>query len=118
MLSVNLTHLIDDAKSYETVSQMRWIGRVSCPKSKSSEAIKRDKDETHPARQRYQYKTCNTTAVFDRTNHKIFPERIASQSFQEISWFNFERKALFAGHHQPLRMWILCLYLMGLNRSN
>ena len=23
-----------------------------------------------------------------------------------------------AGHHQPLRVWILCLYLMGLNLSN
>jgi len=26
MLSVNLTHLINDAKSYETVLQMRWTG--------------------------------------------------------------------------------------------
>jgi hypothetical protein len=25
---------------------------------------------------------------------------------------------IFAGHHQPLRVWILCLYLMGLNLSN
>jgi len=25
---------------------------------------------------------------------------------------------VFAGHHQPLRTWILCLYLMGLNLSN
>ncbi len=25
---------------------------------------------------------------------------------------------IFAGHHQPLRVWILCLYFMGLNRSN
>ena len=23
-----------------------------------------------------------------------------------------------AGHHQPLRVWILCLYFMGLNLSN
>jgi hypothetical protein len=23
-----------------------------------------------------------------------------------------------AGHHQPLRAWVLCLYLMGLNLSN
>ena len=23
-----------------------------------------------------------------------------------------------AGHHQPLRVWVLCLYLMGLNLSN
>jgi transposase-like protein len=25
---------------------------------------------------------------------------------------------IFAYHHQPLRKWILCLYLMGLNLSN
>jgi transposase-like protein len=25
---------------------------------------------------------------------------------------------IFAGHHQPLRLWIRCLYFMGLNLSN
>jgi transposase-like protein len=25
---------------------------------------------------------------------------------------------VLAGHHQPLRMWMLCLYFMGLNLSN
>ncbi len=25
---------------------------------------------------------------------------------------------IFAGHHQPLRVWVLCLYFMGLNLSN
>ena len=25
---------------------------------------------------------------------------------------------IFAGHHQPLRVWLLCLYFMGLNLSN
>ncbi len=24
----------------------------------------------------------------------------------------------FSGHHQPLKVWILCLYFMGLNLSN
>jgi transposase-like protein len=56
-------------------------------------AVKQGKDETQPARQRYQWKTCN--ANFDDLNNTIF-----------------------AGHYQPLRMWILCLYLMGLNLSN
>ncbi|WP_287036334.1 hypothetical protein [Desulfobacter sp.] len=26
--------------------------------------------------------------------------------------------SIFAGHHQPLKVWILCLYFMGLNLSN
>jgi len=25
---------------------------------------------------------------------------------------------MFAGHHQPLTVWVLCLYCMGLNVSN
>jgi len=25
---------------------------------------------------------------------------------------------VLAGHHQPLRAWVLCLYFMGLNLSN
>jgi hypothetical protein len=25
---------------------------------------------------------------------------------------------VLAGHHQPLRIWLLCLYFMGLNLSN
>ncbi|MEY3304697.1 MAG: hypothetical protein RLZZ139_3070 [Cyanobacteriota bacterium] len=41
MLSVNLTHLVNDEKWYETVRQMRWTGGVSCPKCKSTEVIKR-----------------------------------------------------------------------------
>lgn len=25
---------------------------------------------------------------------------------------------IFEGHHQPLKAWIVCLYMMGLNLSN
>ena len=93
MLNLNLTHLIDDAKCYETVRQMRWKVGVYCPKCNSPSVIKRGKDETQPERQRYQCKHCG--AHFDDLTDTIF-----------------------AGHHQPLRMWLLCLYLMGLNLSN
>ena len=27
-------------------------------------------------------------------------------------------RTIFAGHHQPLKVWILCIYFMGLNLSN
>ena len=27
-------------------------------------------------------------------------------------------RTVLAGHHQPLRVWVLCLYFMGLNLSN
>jgi len=25
---------------------------------------------------------------------------------------------VFEGHHQPLKVWVICLYFMGLNLSN
>ncbi len=33
-------------------------------------------------------------------------------------YFDDLTRTIFAGHHPPLRVWILCLYLMGLNVSN
>lgn len=93
MLNLNLTQLIDDTKCYEVVRQMRWASGVYCTKCHSLSVIKRGKDEIQVHRQRYQCKDCG--AHFDDLSDTIF-----------------------AGHHQPLRMWILCLYLMGLNLSN
>lgn len=93
MLNLNLTRLIDDAKCYETVRQLRWEAGVYCPTCRSTQVIKRGKDDTQLHRQRYQCKECG--AHFDDLTDTIF-----------------------AGHHQPLRVWILCLYLMGLNLSN
>lgn len=84
---------MDDAKCYETVRQMRWRTGVCCPKCNSPSVIKRGKDETQVERQRYQCKGCGT-------------------HFDDLT------DTIFAGHHQPLRMWLLCLYLMGLNLSN
>lgn len=93
MLDLNLTHLIDDAKCYETVRQIRWRFGVCCPRCRSSKVIKRGKDDTEIHRQRYRCKACG-------------------------AHFNDLTDTIFAGHHQPLRNWILCLYLMGLNLSN
>jgi hypothetical protein len=37
---------------------------------------------------------------------------MCSRSFDDLTG------TVFAGHHQPLSVWILCLYFMGLNLSN
>src|ERR687885_1767019 len=50
-------------------------------------------DDTQPHRQRYRCKTC-------------------------IGRFDDLTGTVLAGHHQPLRVWVLCLYFMGLNLSN
>jgi len=90
---VNLQSLIDDAKCYETVRHLRWAEGVSCPKCDSKRIVKQGFDETQSLRQRYQCKDCQ--ARFDDLSNTIN-----------------------ACHHQPLRVWMLCLYLMGLNLSN
>jgi hypothetical protein len=54
---------------------------------------KQGRDETQPERQRYLCKSCE-------------------RRFDDLT------ETIFAGHHQPLRVWILCLYFMGLNLSN
>lgn len=92
-MNLNIQNLIDDAKCYETMRQLRWAEGVSCPKCGSRKINKRGKDETQPHRQRYQCQDCH--AHFDDLTDTIF-----------------------ARHHQPLRTWILCLYFMGLNLSN
>jgi len=90
---VNIQALIDDAKCYETVRSLRWPDGVRCPACDSTEVIRKGCDERHAARRRYQCRACH-------------------QRFDDLTG------TIFAGHHQPLRVWVLCLYLMGLNLSN
>ena len=86
-------NLLDDAKCYEEVRQRRWPEGVHCPHCNSSEVTKQGHDTTQPARQKYRCSAC----------HRHFDDLTGT---------------IFAGHHQPLRVWVLCLYLMGLNLSN
>lgn len=90
---LNIQNLIDDAKCYATVREMRWSEGVTCPQCSSQNITKQGRDDTQPQRQRYQCQDC----------HSRFDDLTGT---------------IFAGHHQPLRVWILCLYFMGLNLSN
>src|SRR3954470_15869604 len=90
---VNLSSLIDDAKRYALVRQQRWPDGVRCPGCGSARVIRHGRDDTQEQRQRYRCKAC--AARFDDLTGTVL-----------------------AGHHQPLRVWALCLYLMGLNLSN
>ena len=90
---VNLSALIDDAKCFALVRQHRWPEGVHCPACGSNTVVRDGFDETQAHRQRYRCKGC--TGRFDDLTGTVL-----------------------AGHHQPLRIWVLCLYLMGLNLSN
>jgi transposase-like protein len=91
---VNLSSLVDDAKCDALVRQQRWPEGVRCPGCGGSATVLRHgRDDTQEQRQRYRCKDCRSR-------------------FDDLTG------TVLAGHHQPLRVRVLCLYLMGLNLSN
>jgi len=91
---LNIRAIIDDAKCFQTVRELRWPDGVRCPHCDSASVVKHGRDETQPERQRYHCRGgCNR-------------------------YFDDLTGTIFEGHHQPLSVWILCLYFMGLNLSN
>ena len=90
---VNLSALMDDAKCFAFVRQHRWPEGVRCPECDTGAVIRDGCDDSQPHRQRYRCKEC-------------------ARRFDDLTG------TVLAGHRQPLRVWVLCLYLMGLNLSN
>jgi transposase-like protein len=90
---LNIQHLIDDAKCYAVVRELRWPDGVKCPHCGSGEVKRRGFHNQQADRQRYECQTCD-------------------RQFDDLTG------TIFEGHHQPLRVWVLCLYFMGLNLSN
>ncbi|WP_444931581.1 transposase [Microbulbifer sp. SSSA002] len=85
--------LLDNAKCYEQIRQYRWPDGVCCPHCLSQDVTRQGKDDTQPEKQRYRCKDCQ-------------------RRFDDLTL------SVFSGHHQPLKVWVHCLYLMSLNLSN
>ena len=92
-MALTLLPLIDDQKCFESVRQLRWPEGVKCPHCDSPQVSKRGFDDTQKCRQRYCCGGCR-------------------RDFDDLT------NTVFAGHRQPLRVWLLCLYFQGLNLSN
>jgi transposase-like protein len=90
---IRLSSLLDDAKCFALIRQQRWPDGVRCPSCGAAHVVRNGRDDNRPACQRWLCKAC--TARFDDLTGTVL-----------------------AGHHQPLRIWVLCLYFMGLNLSN
>src|SRR5713101_644561 len=90
---IHIQSLIDDAKCFETVRALRWPDGVCCPSCDSFEITKQGRDDTQSERQRYLCTSCE-------------------RRFDDVT------DTIFAGHHHPLRVWMLCLYFMGLTLSH
>src|SRR3712207_8539882 len=90
---VNLSALIDDAKCFALVRQHRWPEGVRCPACGGASVVRDGCDDRQAHRQRYRCKAC-------------------AGRFDDLTG------TVLAGHRRPLRVWVLGLYLMGLNLSN
>lgn len=90
---LKIQNLIDDAKCYETVREMRWATGLKCPHCDSSDITKQGVEEKQSNCRRYLCKSCR-------------------RRFDDLT------NTIFSGRHQSLKVWILCLYFMGLNLSN
>jgi transposase-like protein len=90
---LNIQRLMDDAKCYAVVRELRWPDGVCCPGCGSAQVNKRGLHDHQAHRQRYSCQECQ----------RQFDDRSGT---------------IVEGHRQPLKTWILCLYWMGLNLSN
>src|SRR5512144_2158193 len=90
---LNSHNLIDDAKCYERVRELRWPEGVRCAHCDSAQVTKQGRETTQPDRPKSHCQRCG-------------------RSFDALPG------TVLARHHQPLRTWILCLYFMGLNLSH
>lgn len=90
---INIKILVEDRICYEKLRELRWQEGVKCPHCKGADHKRHGHHNNCEHRYRYQCKGC----------HKYFDDLT---------------NTIFEGHHQPLKVWILCLYLMSLNLSN
>ncbi len=90
---VQIHDLVTDETCDARVRELRWPEKILCPDCDSDQVVRRGRHDNQRERRRYHCRTCDTR-FDDRTD------------------------TVFAGHHQPVKMWMLCVYFMGLNLSN
>jgi len=89
---IQILNLLCPVKCFEAIRQIRWPNGVECVKCGSLEIKKNGKHNSQPERQKYE---CTCGCHFDDLTGTIFE-----------------------GRHQPITVWILAIYFMGLNVSN
>ena len=81
---------MDNTVCFAFVRERCWPHRVRCPSSGGKAVIRDGCDDTQHCRQRHSSKGCGSRS-------------------------NKLTGTVLAGHHQPLREWLLCPFLMGLS---
>ena len=90
---IQLHTLLDVAKCYEFIRQLRWPHGVICPRCGCKAIKKNGRRKRHRHCQKYRCVRC-------------------ACRFHDLT------KTLFSGRHQPLPVWIVFIYFMGLNLSH
>jgi transposase-like protein len=88
---VNIGNLIEERRCYEMIREMRWESGVKCVKCGSRE-VKKNGVEAEGC-QNYSCSKCG-------------------------KYFDDVTDTIFSGRHKSIKIWVLCLYFMGLNLSN
>lgn len=89
---IQIHNMLDFEKCFEAIRQIRWPHGVLCVSCGSENVKKNGHHDTQPHRQKYK---CKCGCRFDDLTGSIFE-----------------------GRHQPITIWILAVYFMGLNVSN
>ena len=84
---IQLHKILDVAKCYEILRNIRWKNGVVCTKCSSKEIVKNGKDPIQKECQHYHCKSCGT-------------------------YFDDVTDTIFSGSHQGVHQWITVLYLM------
>lgn len=92
-LDIRIHHLIDSRKCYDFLREKRWPHGTCCPECTSNRVKKNGHKDSDPLCQKYKCNNC------------------------ELRFNDFTGTALARKHH-PISIWIVMLYLMGLNASN
>lgn len=90
---LKIHELLDEAKCYAAIRQIRWPQGVRCVYCQSARCSKDGYHTNQPLRQRYRCQACE-------------------RRFDDLS------ETVLGGHHKSVTIWVLCLYFMGLNLSN
>ena len=87
---INIGMLVSEAECYRMIREMRWETEIKCISCGSTSIKKNGKTEEC---QNYNCKKCG-------------------------KYFDDVTGTIFAGRHQNVKKWVICLYFMGLNLSN
>lgn len=92
-LDIRIHHLVDPNKCYDFFRAKKWPHGVCCPKCASNRVKKNGRKRSDPLCQNYKCNNCGCR-------------------------FNDFTDTILAKKHHPIGVWMVMLYLMGLNLSN